>query len=232
MQMFQGCINIKLSSTKTEGYTQEYRIPMLETNGTGTSGDLDRMFYGTGGTFTRTPEINTTYYLSSDNMIVYNDNKVVTLNGYVGSMIDEVVQSTLGPLDKSVLLNNLKISLLSSESWSSVTFGNNRFVAVAEDSTIAAYSDDGITWTQTTLPSAERWTSITFGKNRFVAVADFSNIAAYSDDGITWTQTELPSNVYCALVTFGNNRFVVVPKHSSRPDENSNIAVYSDDGIT
>ena len=110
-QMFQGCINIKLSSTKTEGYTQEYRIPMLETNGTGTSSDLDWMFYGTGGTFTGTPKINTTYYLSSDNMIVYNDNKVVTLNGYVGSMIDEVVQSALGPLDKSVLLNNLKISL-------------------------------------------------------------------------------------------------------------------------
>ena len=233
MQMFQGCINIKLSSTKTEGYTQEYRIPMLETNGTGTSADLDWMFYRTGGTFTGTPKINTTYYLSSDNMIVYNDNKVVTLNGYVGSMIDEVVQSTLGPLDKSVLLNNLKISLPSDAYWSSVTFGNNRFVAVSnEQSTIAAYSDDGITWTQTELPSSKSWTSVTFGKNRFVAVADYSNIAAYSDDGITWTQTEFPSKVYCASVTFGNNRFVAVPNHSSRPDENSNIAVYSDDGIT
>ena len=227
-QMFQGCINIKLSSTKTEGYTQEYRIPMLETNGTGTSNDLDWMFYRTGGTFTGTPKINTTYYLSSDNMIVYNDNKVVTLNGYVGSMIDEVV----GPLDKSVLLNNLKISLPSDKTWSSVTFGNNRFVAVASHSNIAAYSDDGITWTQTGLPSSEEWSSIVFGNNRFVVVADFSTIAAYSDDGITWTQTELPSDVYCSSVTFGNNRFVAVPKHSPIPDKSSNIAVYSDDGIT
>ena len=227
-QMFQGCINIKLSSTKTEGYTQEYRIPMLETNGTGTSNDLDWMFYRTGGTFTGTPKINTTYYLSSDNMIVYNDNKVVTLNGYVGSMIDEVV----GPLDKSVLLNNLKISLPSDKTWSSVTFGNNRFVAVASHSNIAAYSDDGITWTQTGLPSSEEWSSVVFGNNRFVVVADFSTIAAYSDDGITWTQTELPSDVYCSSVTFGNNRFVAVPKHSPIPDKSSNIAVYSDDGIT
>ena len=227
-QMFQGCINIKLSSTKTEGYTQEYRIPMLETNGTGTSNDLDWMFYRTGGTFTGTPKINTTYYLSSDNMIVYNDNKVVTLNGYVGSMIDEVV----GPLDKSVLLNNLKISLPSDKTWSSVTFGNNRFVAVASHSNIAAYSDDGITWTQTGLPSSEEWSSIVFGNNRFVVVADFSKIAAYSDDGITWTQTELPSDVYCSSVTFGNNRFVAVPKHSTILDKSSNIAVYSDDGIT
>ena len=231
-QMFQGCINIKLSSTKTEGYTQEYRIPMLETNGTGTSTGLDWMFYRTGGTFTGTPKINTTYYLSSDNMIVYNDNKVVTLNGYVGSMIDEVVQSTLRPLNKSVLLNNLKISLPSEKTWSSVTFGNNRFVAVASHSNIAAYSDDGITWTQTELPSSEEWSSVVFGNNRFVVVADFSKIAAYSDDGITWTQIDLPSDVYCSSVTFGNNRFVAVPKHSTILDKSSNIAVYSDDGIT
>ena len=231
-QMFQGCINIKLSSTKTEGYTQEYRIPMLETNGTGSSTGLDWMFYRTGGTFTGTPKINTTYYLSSDNMIVYNDNKVVTLNGYVGSMIDEVVQSTLRPLDKSVLLNNLKISLPSEKTWSSVTFGNNRFVAVASHSNIAAYSDDGITWTQTELPSSEEWSSVVFGNNRFVVVADFSKIAAYSDDGITWTQIDLPSDVYCSSVTFGNNRFVAVPKHSTILDKSSNIAIYSDDGIT
>ena len=232
MQMFQGCINIKLSSTKTEGYTQEYRIPMLETNETGTKNDLDWMFYGTGGTFTGTPKINTTYYLSSDNMIVYNDNKVVTLNGYVGSMIDEVVQSALGPLDKSILLNSLKMSLPSDETWRSVAFGNNRFVAVAEDSTIAAYSDDGITWIQTELPSSQSWISVAFGNNRFVVVADYSNDAAYSDDGITWIQTNLPSNVYCGSVTFGNNRFVAVPKHSHIAGENSNIAAYSDDGIT
>ena len=231
-QMFQGCINIKLSSTKTEGYTQEYRIPMLETNGTGSSTGLDWMFYRTGGTFTGTPKINTTYYLSSDNMIVYNDNKVVTLNGYVGSMIDEVVQSTLRPLNKSVLLNNLKISLPSEKTWSSVTFGNNRFVAVASHSNIAAYSDDGITWTQTELPSSEEWSSVVFGNNRFVVVADFSKIAAYSDDGITWTQIDLPSDVYCSSVTFGNNRFVAVPKHSTILDKSSNIAIYSDDGIT
>ena len=217
-QMFQGCINIKLSSTKTEGYTQEYRIPMLETNGTGTSNDLDWMFYRTGGTFTGTPKINTTYYLSSDNMIVYNDNKVVTLNGYVGSMIDEVV----GPLDKSVLLNNLKISLPSDKTWSSVTFGNNRFVAVASHSNIAAYSDDGITWTQTELPSSEQWSSVVFGNNRFIAVASNSNIAAYSDDGITWTQTELPSSEQWRSVAFGDNRFVTISRSTS---------AYSDDGI-
>ena len=45
------------------------------------------MFYSTGGTFTGTPNINTTYYLSSDNMIA-RGTEIATLNGYVKNMID------------------------------------------------------------------------------------------------------------------------------------------------
>ena len=68
--MFQGCTSLKLSSSKTDEYTQAYRIP---SSGTGITADnaLTDMFDSTGGTFTGTPGINTTYYLSSDNMVVY-----------------------------------------------------------------------------------------------------------------------------------------------------------------
>ena len=85
-KMFWGCTGLKLSSSKTGEYTQEYRIP---TTGTGTTAidALTDMFTSTSGTFTGTPEINTTYYLSSNNMIV-RDTEIATLNGYVGSMID------------------------------------------------------------------------------------------------------------------------------------------------
>ena len=84
--MFQGCTSLKLSSTKTDSYMQEYRISssgegVIETNA------LQNMFTYTGGTFTGTPAINTIYYLSSDNMIV-RETDIATLNGYVGSMID------------------------------------------------------------------------------------------------------------------------------------------------
>ena len=48
------------------------------------------MFTSTGGTFTGTPSINTTYYLSTDNIIV-RDTEVATLNGYVGSMINAAI---------------------------------------------------------------------------------------------------------------------------------------------
>ena len=67
--MFQRCTAIKLSSTQTGEYTQEYRIP---SSGTGTVGTdfLYNMFAYTGGTFKGTPEINTTYYLSNTNEVI------------------------------------------------------------------------------------------------------------------------------------------------------------------
>ena len=67
--MFYGCTKIKLSSTQTDEYTQEYRIPTAGT-GTTTTDALTDMFTSTGGTFTGTPEINTTYYLSNTNTVV------------------------------------------------------------------------------------------------------------------------------------------------------------------
>ena len=87
--MFHNCTSLKLSSTKTDEYTQEYRIPSSG-NGTTATDALTNMFTSTGGTFTGTPEINTIYYLSSDNMIV-RGNDIANLNGYVKTMIDAAV---------------------------------------------------------------------------------------------------------------------------------------------
>ena len=67
--MFQDCSKIKLSSTQTGEYTQEYRIPSSGTGKTATNA-LAKMFTGTGGTFTGSPAINTTYYLSNTNTVV------------------------------------------------------------------------------------------------------------------------------------------------------------------
>ena len=85
-RMFYGCRSIKLSSTQTGEYTQEYIVGY-------TTNHEYLMFYGTGGTFTGTP-VKDTYYLSTDNMIV-RDTEVATLNGYVGSMIDNSVSNPL-----------------------------------------------------------------------------------------------------------------------------------------
>ena len=106
--MFQGCTSLKLSSTKTGEYTQEYRIP---SSGTGTTGTytLINMFTSTGGTFTGTPHIGTTYYLSTDNMIVRNT-EVATLNGYVGSMIDVAAVPTTRKINGKALSTDITLS--------------------------------------------------------------------------------------------------------------------------
>ena len=67
--MFYGCTSLKLSATQEGEYTQAYRVP---TSGDGTTADnaLTDMFTSTGGTFTDTPTLNTTYYLHSSNSIV------------------------------------------------------------------------------------------------------------------------------------------------------------------
>ncbi|BAT22666.1 hypothetical protein [Yellowstone lake phycodnavirus 3] len=70
-----------------------------------------------------------------------------------------------------------------------------RFVAVAQSTTAAAYSNDGITWVASTMPSSVNWQSVTVNPTtgRFVAVAQGTTAAAYSNDGITWVASTMPS---------------------------------------
>ena len=100
--MFSGCTSLKLSSTKTGEYTQEYRIPSSGTGTTATDALTD-MFTSIGGTFTGTPAINTTYYLSSDNIVV-RETEIATLNGYVGSMIDTKAEGKQAKITASGIL--------------------------------------------------------------------------------------------------------------------------------
>ena len=92
-----------------------------------------------------------------------------------------------------------------------VAYGEGRFVAVSGasyGSQTAAYSDDGITWTQTLMPSSSNWISIAYGNGRFIATTN-STPAAYSDDGANWTAFDMPlSNSW--LVTYGDNKFVAI----------------------
>ena len=59
--MFSGCTGIKLSLTETDDYQTPYCIS-ISTNDTTEANALTYMFSLTGGTFTGTPTINTTYY--------------------------------------------------------------------------------------------------------------------------------------------------------------------------
>ena len=62
--MFFYCTSIELAISKSRKYDKEYRIPKSGNGVTATSA-LNNMFRLTGGTFTETPSINTTYYTSN-----------------------------------------------------------------------------------------------------------------------------------------------------------------------
>ena len=93
----------------------------------------------------------------------------------------------------------------SNSNWNAVAFGNNTFVAIA-DSTQAATSPNGTTWTARTIVNAN-WRSLAFGNGVFVATPNSSAIAATSPDGITWTQRTLPSSGIWNVV-FGGGVFL------------------------
>ena len=109
--------------------------------------------------------------------------------------------------------------------WSSVTFGNGKFVAVSAggNGTMAYSEDNAITWNVIKLQNNIQWTSVIYGNGKFVAVS-FQGYSAYSLDAITWNVVNLPQNA--TSVTFGNNRFVAVSSFGLRNP------IYSNNGIT
>lgn len=124
-----------------------------------------------------------------------------------------------GGLKNFVLADSVQASMPSSQRWTISCFGRHTFVAITT-SGIAAYSRDGVTWVQTSIPSA-RWRSVCYGGGKFVAIAD-GTTAAYSWDGITWVQATLPDGQWRSIC-YGNGRYVAVAFND--------ISAYSDDGI-
>jgi hypothetical protein len=117
-----------------------------------------------------------------------------------------------------------------------ITYGNNRFVAVGRDGTMA-YSSDGVTWTAAvsstvwnyTYSNGNTWamdiSNVAYGGNRFVAVG-FNGKMAYSSDGRSWTAVSNSrfGDDTILGITYGNNRFVAVGS--------SGTMAYSSDGVT
>jgi hypothetical protein len=100
--------------------------------------------------------------------------------------------------------------------WYSVTFGDGKFVAVANSGTSvrAMYSiNNGQSWTLCTVPagvSTAAWTSVAYGNGTFVAVSS-NGFVMSSADGITWTQrTPSTTSIAWQAVTYGNGVFVAV----------------------
>jgi hypothetical protein len=104
-------------------------------------------------------------------------------------------------------------NLPSSTTWNSIAYGNNRFVALAKNGSIAYTVNYGLNWyasstcvgtSTSTLSSNYVWTQISYGEGIFVAIAQ-GNVCATSPDGVVWTIRAMPgSSTNWSSVAFGN----------------------------
>jgi hypothetical protein len=110
--------------------------------------------------------------------------------------------STVGATSEDGIVWDTRTSLMpSGANWSAMTAGLfddgstigkvSRFVAVAGTSanTTAAYSEDGITWTPTSIVTSATWVDVVFGgfgSQRFVAVSSDVTTVRISNDGEIW----------------------------------------------
>lgn len=106
------------------------------------------------------------------------------------------------------------------KSISSVTYGNNQFVAVGKayipddyygtkEFTSILTSTDGEIWTTKSLGITEKLNSVVYVNNQFVTVGNSGRILT-SPDGKTWTIKSSGTTNSLGSVTFGNGQFVVV----------------------
>lgn len=107
--------------------------------------------------------------------------------------------------------------------WSSVTYGDDKFVAMSSDTDPSSmYSFDGITWIIGNA-QIDSWSSVTYGNDKFVSVSGYGTVA-YSFDGNMWSDaaTGMVSNAWTS-VSYGNGQFVAI---------SSNItSIYSLNGV-
>jgi hypothetical protein len=73
----------------------------------------------------------------------------------------------------------------SSRTWNAVVYAAGRFLAFGYNSTAAAYSADGQTWTAITLPATGRWLAAAGGSSSLVALNQGSGSHLYSASAAT-----------------------------------------------
>jgi len=96
-----------------------------------------------------------------------------------------------------------------------LAWGENTFVAIANNTNRAYTSTNGITWTLRTLPVSRQWIDMTYGDGIFVAIAANQDSAVWSTNGVTWNSTTIPdfgdsSSNQWVSIAYGNGKFVVI----------------------
>jgi hypothetical protein len=120
---------------------------------------------------------------------------------------------------------------LNGTSFNRIAYGNNYFMAIPSNGSVAAGSSDGLTWNSISLPSTvASWTDITFGNFYWTALGTTSggsSVVAYSNsNGLGWRTSSLPSTSTWSKIAYGNGTFVAISS------DNTRAAYSTDQGLT
>lgn len=113
-----------------------------------------------------------------------------------------------------------------SEGWRRIKFINKRFFLIGRtngldvESNTIKYSEDGVVWTEVSLPVSAFWRDIAYGKGYYVVISGApgknSNISAYSSDLNVWTQVNMPHSDAWFSLAFGNGHFNAIAYTTGR----------------
>jgi hypothetical protein len=122
------------------------------------------------------------------------------------------------------------VSAPSSNSWTSIVYADNKFVAVSNTGTSRVMtSPTGLVWTSQVCPT-NNWTSICYGNSLFVAVANSgtNNRVMVSENAVNWFSITTPVDNNWSSVCFGGGTFVAVASSGI----NNNLIMVSLDGAS
>ena len=107
------------------------------------------------------------------------------------------------------------------KTWTSICFGNNTFIAIANEYNKCSYSNDGENWQEQDIQSSDdsdfdilnhRWVSICFNGSSFVAITSDGKHIATTTNGQSWSYREIASTINTTInsLTFGNDEYIAV----------------------
>jgi len=100
---------------------------------------------------------------------------------------------------------NWAAGLVPSNQWKYITYGGDKFIAVAEGglNSRSAYSTDGANWTLGSGVSSNSWQGVAYGAGKYVAVANSgtNNRVMTSADGQSWESLSVTPPPYLNAVT-------------------------------
>lgn len=97
-----------------------------------------------------------------------------------------------------------------------VGYGNEKFIAVRDQiGTSLATSEDGINWTQSSLPLSGQFRKVLFANAKFLLLNGTSEQTLFSTDGASWTSTTLPQGPPFNI-EYGNGVYISYAYYSSQ----------------